>query len=227
MFHVDGVDDLDDIFHPYLERIYQDVMIARCAGKHAAVGSLHYNRLVSFNSFKETMLTHLNEEHKIISMDLAKRFPDTTSPHIKHGDHLDDLIRDYWNETELNSDNIRLVQLMIELRNKALFKNESEPSSPLIPNERLMHDLAQQRGNFNVIYGPPGYGKTIHLRQFAERFIYEQRANNGTTLPLFFKATHLSEALGERATKESCWATTSMKITLTRSTRSKIKLNIP
>ena len=32
--------DLNDIFHPYLERIYQDVMIARCAGKHAEWVSL-------------------------------------------------------------------------------------------------------------------------------------------------------------------------------------------
>ena len=74
--------DMNDLFHPYLERIYQDVMFKDIVGKHAMVGSLHYNRLLSFRSFKEAMLQNLTAEQKTISKELAERFPDTSTPQI-------------------------------------------------------------------------------------------------------------------------------------------------
>ena len=56
-----------------------------------------------------------------------------------------------------------------------------------------------------VIFGNPGYGKTIQLRQYAHEFTEEQFENlddyNNLYLPIFVKAKHLAKYIGKIASE--------------------------
>ena len=61
------------------------------------------------------------------------------------------------------------------------------------------------RTTFSVIFGNPGYGKTIQLRQYAHEFTEEQFENlddyNNLFLPIFVKAKHLAKYIGKIASE--------------------------
>lgn len=57
--------------------------------------------------------------------------------------------------------------------------------------------------NIHMTLGQPGFGKTIHLQQFAESEVRRLRAAKGVyQIPLFIKATHLAQANEKIATRK-------------------------
>ena len=62
-----------------------------------------------------------------------------------------------------------------------------------------------EEANPVVIFGNPGYGKTIQLRQYAHEFTEEQFENlddyNNLFLPIFVKAKHLAKYIGKIASE--------------------------
>ena len=52
----------------------------------------------------------------------------------------------------------------------------------------------------HLTLGQPGFGKTIHLQQFAEQEVRKQRTQVHPRIPLFMKATHLASAIDNIAT---------------------------
>lgn len=63
--------------------------------------------------------------------------------------------------------------------------------------------LKDRRAGIYTIFGDPGWGKTIQLRQFTEKFVYQQIKNKiNHKIPIYVKANILAEKIGNIATNE-------------------------
>ena len=61
--------------------------------------------------------------------------------------------------------------------------------------------LKDRRAGIYTIFGDPGWGKTIQLRQFTEKFVYQQIKNKiNHKIPIYVKANILAEKIGNIAT---------------------------
>ena len=85
---------------------------------------------------------------------------------------------------------------IMERRNKLLLKPEAQDYlDQLAPSVDILERITEQKEYLHVIHGDPGFGKTIHLQQLAERFVQHQRETESPVLPIYVKAKHLAQAI--------------------------------
>ena len=85
---------------------------------------------------------------------------------------------------------------MMEKRNKLLLKPEAQDYlDQLAPSVDILERITEQNEYLHVIHGDPGFGKTIHLQQLAERFVQRQRETESPVMPIYIKAKHLANAI--------------------------------
>jgi len=203
----------------YLRKLHAKVIYADCAGERAYIPSLHYNRLVSLEGFVRNIfkLQREMEPAKIIQKNIQ-----TAAARSKFESNKKDI--DYSNpKTLVNLSNelaefvgkkgyeVKKIELfdaveqefraIMEVRNSLLEKSENDDQRRrLAPSEDIIQKLEHQPDELHVILGDPGFGKTIHLQQLAERYVQQQRETDAPTLPVYVKAKHLAHAITLHAT---------------------------
>lgn len=204
----------------YLEELHGEIIIGKCAGREADISVLHQNRLIEIDLFIRTINESLDvfgkkafkkkflkECKELLSSRTLEKPQDAIDKNVL--DEFDTFSQDmhggksYLNRRQFLGLGFKLRDYMMENRKDS----QGELDLPsLQPNFDLMDDLREKSKQVHMIYGDPGFGKTVHLQQFTERFVYEERSNPTETLPLYFKAKSLA-----RYIKKSCSANFGIK----------------
>lgn len=194
----------------YLRTLHKQIMYADCAGERAYIPSLHYNRLVKLHEFVE-------EIAKLSAKIQPKSFEKGNSEQMEIVVDSENVnYRDFsktfgraenifamYTKGAMRKKNFRFLSMIeqnfrdiMEKRNKLLLKPEAqEYLNQLAPSVDILEQILEQKENLHVIHGDPGFGKTIHLQQLAERFVQEQRETETPILPIYVKAKHLATAI--------------------------------
>jgi hypothetical protein len=203
----------------YLRLLHAKVLYADCAGERAYVPSLHYNRLVKLQAFvgEVSKLQREIEPTKIIQSNmktaaaLSKLKSNTdvidyasAKTIVNLSNEFSKLVEDKGFEGKkfkfFNAIEQRFREIM-EIRNKLLDKTDNVTQRRrLAPSEDILEELEERPNQLHVILGDPGFGKTIHLQQLAERYVQRQRETEVPTLPVYVKAKHLAHAITIHAT---------------------------
>ena len=205
----------------YLRLLHAKVLYADCAGERAYVPSLHYNRLVKLQEFvgEVSKLQRELEPTKIIQKNMQ-----TAAALSKLKSSADEIdyasaktivnLSNEWSKlmktTEFKNKKFNFFHAIeqefrkiMEIRNKLLEKaDDVSQKRRLAPSEDILEELEKRPNELHMILGDPGFGKTIHLQQLAERYVQRQRETEVPTLPVYVKAKHLAHAIATHATSE-------------------------
>ena len=202
----------------YLRLLHAKVLYADCAGERAYVPSLHYNRLVKLQAFvgEVSKLQREIEPKKIIQKNiqtaaaLSKLKSNTEDINYRSAKTLVNLSNEVFKRVDKKGfegkfkffDAIEQhFRQIMEIRNTLLEKaDDVNQRRRLAPSEDILEELEERPNELHVILGDPGFGKTIHLQQLAERYIQRQRETDVPVLPVYVKAKHLAHAITTHAT---------------------------
>ena len=189
----------------YLRVLHKAILYADCAGERAYIPSLHYNRLVNLHEFVENiaMLSakiqpKTFEKGKSEQMEIVVDSENVN--HIKSsailqyvGEMKNLNMEKKFKFLEAIEHNFRRI---MERRNRLLLNSNAQDYAHLLaPSVDILEQMTEQHESLHVIHGDPGFGKTIHLQQLAERFVQRQRETEEPTLPIYVKAKHLARAI--------------------------------
>ena len=188
---------MESEYQRYLRRIHAFLSFTNCAGEHAKVRLLHRNRLATFAGLKTQVLSHLDKvtddsDHDFSNLDLSNNSEGQRKRLRKIIKDLDD------------DDPGQSMKTLTEIRNE-LIRVDKELHKELCINlnleEKLFsttNDLNDYSSRIRVIFGDPGYGKTVQLIQLAENFVHEVRKNqHDSIIPFFCKAKDIVSAVKE------------------------------
>jgi len=195
---------MESAYQRYLRRVHAFLSFTNCAGEHAKVRLLHRNRLATFAGLKTQVLSHLTKvtddsDHDFSNIDLAKSM-------VGQRKRLRKIINDLDNENKPGES----MKKLVEIRNE-LIRVDPELQKELCINVSLEEKLFPTTNDFDdfssrirVIFGDPGYGKTVQLMQLAENFVHEVRKNqHDTIIPFFCKAKDIVSAFKENPDLDS------------------------
>ena len=195
----------------YLRLLHKEIIYADCAGERAYIPSLHHNRLVKLQEFVEEIVklsakirpkTFENEN----SEKMTEVFVDSNNVSSKEFSrvfhHVESFYPELANSAKMNK-NFRFLEMIeqnfsffMEKRNKLLVEPRAEEYlTRLAPSVDILEHIFDQEEKLHIIHGDPGFGKTIHLQQLAERFVQLQRETESPVLPIYVKAKHLAKQL--------------------------------
>lgn len=191
----------------YLRILHKGIIYADCAGERAYIPSLHYNRLVDLHDFVQQII-------KLSSEIQPKQFEKITEQKELNSDNW--AYRDFSKAVDMANNMMEQIYLdgmktkkfkfltmieqnfrdIMEKRNKLLLKPKAQDYlDQLAPSVDILERIREQKEYLHVIHGDPGFGKTIHLQQLAERFVQHQRETESPVLPIYVKAKHLAHAI--------------------------------
>ena len=198
----------------YLRILHKAILYADCAGERAYIPSLHYNRLVNLHEFVEEIA---KLSAKIQPKTFEKGNPDqmeivVDAENVNYRNFskifgsAEDIFARY-TKGAMRKKNFRFLSMIeenfrniMEMRNKLLLDPRAQDYlTQLAPSVDILEQILEQKENLHVIHGDPGFGKTIHLQQLAERFVQQQRETETPILPVYVKAKHLANAIENHA----------------------------
>ena len=191
----------------YLRVLHKAILYADCAGERAYIPSLHYNRLVELHDFVQ-QIAKLSSEIQPKKFEKIANQKDFNSDNWGYRDFskavdvskevMEKVYEDGFKKKKFKfltmiEQNFRDI---MEKRNKLLLKPEARDYLDLLaPSVDILERITEQKEYLHVIHGDPGFGKTIHLQQLAERFVQHQRETESPVLPIYVKAKHLAHAI--------------------------------
>lgn len=175
----------------FLRRLHGLLSFTNCAGDQANVRSLHQNRLVERRVFKKHILDVLSEIPDISEYNFENLAPYKTQENLR---------AQIQSKSQAESDTGAFMKFLRTIRDEMLRVNP-ELEQKLTPHTSLAQFLEirpslHYNKNLHTIFGDPGYGKTVHIKQIAERFVHNlRRTDDCKIMPIFLKAKDIATSL--------------------------------
>jgi len=216
--------------HPlteYLAALHSSLVWGDCAGIKARVSNLQQNRLIKEDSLPELVANLFN--YRELSGEIkfsSSQIEAIQSANLPEEIQLASLQLAGDGVFRKEFEKLNMIELFRTTRNNIEETgefNEETDNDFLRPNCSLRREIDKSSRGRNIFsalnykihltLGQPGFGKTIHLQQFAEQEVRRQRSElHHPEIPLFVKATHLATAIENFATeKRGIWIESSSK----------------